>query len=179
MSLGISESEDIVKKSSNDFSYSKTLGTFINNREFAKSYVDFINGKEDSTTFIWQVLSSIGDDVGEVIYSNVLNYIDDVSNIDICKLKSLRSMIDSFGINYSVLNNIDIMPLEVANVMDIMSINKKYLLNSEKLGKNLIQKLYDETYVKGKDISELSSDLSGLYKENRLSSNGYIDDGKY
>lgn len=88
-------------------------------------------------------------------------------------------MIDSFGINYSVLNNIDIMPLEVANVMDIMSINKKYLLNSEKLGKNLIQKLYDETYVKGKDISELSSDLSGLYKENRLSSNGYIDDGKY
>lgn len=53
MSLGISESEDIVKKSSNDFSYSKTLGTFINNREFAKSYVDFINGKEDSTTFIW------------------------------------------------------------------------------------------------------------------------------
>ena len=47
-------------------------------------------------------------------------------------------MIDSFGINYSVLNNIDIMPLEVANVMDIMSINKKYLLNSEKLGRNLI-----------------------------------------
>jgi len=178
MSLSsVSDIQNTVRRNSEDFSYVKTVAGLINNREFSRGYQEFISGNKTPKTYVWEVLSAIGDDVGSVIYENVLNYIDDVSNVDLCKVKSLRSMLGSFGIEYSVLNNIDLVPLEILNVVDVMSINKKYLLNESVINSNLIDLIKDENegiYTKGSDLSSLPEEMSGISEIA-----GYIDDDKY
>ena len=72
----------------------------------------------------------MGEQYAEVIYENVLNYIDNVSNVDLCKIKSLQSMMQVVGLKYSVLDAFKSIPVEVANLMDVLSINKSYLLRS-------------------------------------------------
>lgn len=169
-----SQIQSSVRRSSDDFSYVKTIGSLINNREFSKGYLDFESGKKTPNTYVWEVLSAIGDDVGQVIYENVLNYVDDVSNVDLCKIKPLRSMLSSFGIDYSVLNNIDLVPIEVMNLIDVLSINKKYLLNEKVLDSRLVEEIRKEAYL------DKSSELSGLSGDSGISSvAGYVDDEKY
>lgn len=175
MSLSsVNEIQSTVRRNSDDFSYVKTIASLINNREFSQGYNEFVTGKSTTKTYIWEVLSAIGDDVGQIIYENVLNYVDDISNIDLCRTKPLRSILSSFGLDYSVLNNIDLLPLEILNVLDVLSINKKYLLNEKVLGKGLIEEIRSQTYVKGKDTNDISNDISGV-----TDIIGYVDDDKY
>ena len=75
-------------------------------------------------------MSAIADDLGETIYSNVLHYIDNVSNVDVCKVRALRSMLSMVGTNYKVIDKIRFYPIEIQSIIDILSINKKYLLNN-------------------------------------------------
>lgn len=56
------------------------------------------NGENSRGAYVWNVLSAIGDDIGNVLYSNIANYIDFVSNIDLCKTRALRSMLKQIGI---------------------------------------------------------------------------------
>jgi hypothetical protein len=61
-----------------------------------------------------------------------------VSNIDMCKTKALMSMMKNLGMDYSVIGDIDDFPLEVLNLIDIFSIDKKYLLDNDKIKEDLI-----------------------------------------
>ena len=81
-------------------------------------------------SYIWEVLSAIGGDYAETIYENVLNYIDNVANVDLCKVKDLQSMITVLGIDYNIINDVQSMPVEIVNMIDILSINKHYLLDN-------------------------------------------------
>jgi hypothetical protein len=47
------------------------------------------NPKETEQSYIYYALSAIGQQIMDEIYSHTLNYIDDVSNIDLCKVKAL------------------------------------------------------------------------------------------
>jgi hypothetical protein len=92
----ISVIQDISNKSMMNpggFDFTKTLGTFIQNRDFEIGHQRFLGGQDDRSTYIWNALSAIANDLGEVTFSNIRNYIDEVSNVDTCKVKSLNSML--------------------------------------------------------------------------------------
>ena len=120
-----------IKRNTQSFSFVDQLGSFINNYEFSKSFKDFKLGKDNKYTNIWSVISVLGNDYAEVIYSNVIDYINNVSNVDLCKIKALRSMITVLGVDYQIVADIANMPIELLNLMDILSINKHYLLDNK------------------------------------------------
>lgn len=54
-----------------------------------------------------------------------------VSNVDKCKVKNLQSMLAMYGQQYTLIDNINLYPLEVQDLIDLFSINKKYLLQND------------------------------------------------
>jgi len=135
---------DTVGKNTGFFSFTKTIADLAANRQFTEGYRDLIqngdnNGRFDEKTFIWHSLSAISEIVGTTIYENVLNYIDNVSNIDTCKVKALASMSKILGVtNNGILETIDRMPPDVLRFLDIFSINKSYLANPSMLRSELL-----------------------------------------
>lgn len=108
---------------------------------------------------MWSVLSVIGGDYANVIYENVLNYIDNVANVDLCKVKCLRSMMQVLGVDIDMLDVLSQMPVEVVNLVDILSVNKKYILDS----KTFTSQFHDiiMKYDYGKCVvASLSNDMS-------------------
>lgn len=77
---------ETVKFSDNGFSFVKTLGSFINNREFSQGFIKFLQNRNTADAYVWKCLSAIGDDLGDTVYENVVNYIDFASNVDTCKI---------------------------------------------------------------------------------------------
>lgn len=148
-------------RNDDDFSFIGNLKNYIVNDNFEKSY--FNNSDENGelcslnkSSYIWYTLSSIGEDFGKVIYSDVINYIDLVSNIDICKTKSLKSMFSMLGINYSIFNDIENIPVEIINIIDGMSINKKYLLNKNVINSKIIKEFINNDIVRETELSNVS-----------------------
>lgn len=89
-----------VRRADNDISFIDTIGSFVQNNEFKAGYNDMLNGKDSSISYVWRALSAIGQDVNSIVYSNVLNYVDAVANIDTCSVKSLKSMMKLVGSSY-------------------------------------------------------------------------------
>ena len=91
----------IVKKNCNEFSVAKEVLNEVNNLGFKTGEQDFyriVDDPEGKTldtqkSYIWSAISAVSDQVGEALYEKVLNFIDDVSDIDTCSVKSLQSMI--------------------------------------------------------------------------------------
>lgn len=117
----------------NSFSFVETAGSLIQNNEFASGFKTFQTTSSPDLkydAFIYTILSSIADDVGSTLYSNIKNYIDYVSNVDVCKVNALKSMIKLFGFQYTLFDDFDQLPLEVLNLLDVLSIEKRYLLKN-------------------------------------------------
>lgn len=146
MISSISDIEKYIQKTANEFNFTHTLGSFINNIEFSKGFTDFVNGVENGDSFVFHSLSAIGDDISEVLYQNILNYVDNVSNVDLCKVKSLKSMMKLYGIQYSVFDNLNNIPNEILNLIDIFSIGKNHFLNN-KFKTELKQDMVDENVI--------------------------------
>ena len=111
MSLsGYQNINSAVRYSADEFDFSGTLGDFIGNAEFSygnedyKAEVSAIKRGErvvpSAKSNIWHALSAIGQDIGEITYANVKNYIDIVSNVDMCKTRSLVSMMKNMDMDY-------------------------------------------------------------------------------
>lgn len=156
------EIEKKVARSSHDFSFVEKMVSFVNNLEFKKGYEFFRKGQDNQKAHIWDCLSAIGDDLGEIIYANVVDYVDYVSNVDLCKVKSLRSMMKNLGFNYTIFDNMGEMPLEIINLMDVLSINKKYLLNSNYIRQDLIDEFRNVGVAVSSDV-----DISAYYSDFR------------
>lgn len=140
MSENLQDKADI-KRSSRDFSFIDIASNAIMNDRFMTGYKKLKNGEETDDSYLWLALSAIAQDTGETIYQNVLNYIDLASNIDLCKVSALRSMISEHGVKYQILDKLKNMPIELENMIDVLSINKKYLLNANVIDKNLINEI--------------------------------------
>lgn len=148
-----------------NFSMSETLGSFINNRKFSEGHVQFMDGEHNSKTYVWEALSAIGDDLGQVIYGNVLNYIDKVSNVETCKVQSLDSMMKEIGLEYGIFDIVRKFPYGILDMMDIFSIDRKYLLRDGLLKDEFISRLQEASAT-----YELSSDEQvSAYMEQILS----------
>lgn len=129
----LSRIQSAVRPATDGFSFVKTLHSFVNNLQFGEGYKAFLAGSDTPQSYVWKCLSAVGDDVGELIYANVAGYVDYASNVDICKIKSLRSMMKELGFDYTIFDNIEQIPAEILDLMDILSINRKYLLGSKRL----------------------------------------------
>lgn len=142
MSLSSAELiEDRVQRSIFDYSTVDTMGSLVGNRKFREGYDDFSSGIHSNQSYIWEALSAISQNLGQELYSNVIHYIDNVSNVDVCRIKSLRSMLQLVGVNYLMLDKIQFYPLEIQHLIDIFSINKKYLLNNDFIKQSFIDDL--------------------------------------
>jgi len=150
---------DNIKRNSRDFSFVDTLGSFINNFEFSEGYRKFQeSGEHTKEGYIWAAISAIGGNYAETIYENVLNYIDNVSNVDLCKVKNLQSMIKILGIDYNVINDVEAMPVELVNLIDILSINKHYLVDNKAFADAFISRVSDAApTVPSSDIGTFAS----------------------
>ena len=162
-----------------DYSTTNTLASFINNKEFIQGFVDYVNGKKNSQSYIWYCLSAVSEDIGETVYANVKNYIDYVSNVETCKIQSLKSMMMQLGFDYTIFDNIEFVPREVIGLLNVVSINKKYLLKKDYIKEAFLQDMKDLSVVTSTDI-----ELSDYYELSAID-NGYtkttfqISDEKY
>jgi len=177
-----------VKKNSDNFSFIDALGSFVTNAKFKRGYDQFAAGRTNEKTFIWDALSAIGSDYAETVYENVLNYIDNVSNIDLCKIKALKSIMQITGVDYSLVDDIKSIPLEVLNLLDLLSVNKKYLLNSRVFNERFRTELSSactslyEPYSTVDLASSISTDVGGTGNtalSDITEQNRYLDDSKY
>jgi hypothetical protein len=95
-----------VKRNTNNFNFVETIGDFTINEKFKQGLQELKCGYSSKETYIWEVLSSMNSDVSETIYDNVLNYIENIANVDTCKVSVLKSMMINMGINYNIINTI-------------------------------------------------------------------------
>ncbi len=146
--MSSSKIADRVKVNTDSFSVTETLGSFIQNNDFASGFNRFQNlssdGTQDHNAFIYTMLSAIADELGQTVYDNVKNYIDRVSNVDTCKIKSLKSMLKLFGFTYTLFDQIEKFPQEILNLADILSIDKKYLLKTSLLDPEFFKELVEK-----------------------------------
>lgn len=123
--------QDSVARNVEGFSFANTAGSLVNNQKFSEGFVDFQNGKNSDKAYVWRALSAISDKLGEAMFENVRDYIDNVSNVDVCKTRALRSMMKLIDVNYQIIDKVEYYPIEVQKLIDILSINKKNLLNNQ------------------------------------------------
>ena len=133
--------QDDVRFSSGGFSTTEKLGSFINNRKFSDGYVRYLNGEDDTKSYLWEALSAIGDDLGDAVYGNVLNYVDKVSNVETCKIQALDSMMREIGFEYGVFDAVKRFPYGIVDMMDVFSIDRKYVVGGELLSEGLRNRL--------------------------------------
>ena len=164
-----------IKRNTNDFSFIGTVASLANNREYKSGYLDLLEGKTNDKTYFWTALSAVGEEIGSVIYENVLNYVNNVANINTCRLRALTSIAKVLGVTeFAVLNQLDTIPEDVLKMMDVFSINRSYLLNintfdTEFVRDVLTSTLDEETFFAAEStLSAMASDsgqttdLSGL-----------------
>ena len=81
---------DRISRNSNGFKFVEALGSFIQNTKFSTGYNQYASQKDTKDAYIWNALSVIGDKYAETIYENVINYIDNAANVDLCKINVLQ-----------------------------------------------------------------------------------------
>lgn len=161
MDIGV-DNVDIVKRNSNSFSFSREMMNEVNNIDFlsgAKDFYQTLSNDADDTSksYLWRVLSAVTDDVGETLYQNVLNYIQNVSDIDTCGLKPLQSMAQIMGAKYNIFDGIDDLPLEIANLVDVFSMRRECLTSSQFVNEVLANSLSSDERK-----NEIESQISSL-----------------
>lgn len=145
------EPDKIIKDampSSDGFSFVETAGSLIQNTEFSSGFKNFQTSADPNArhdTFVYTILSSIADDVGETLYNNIRRYVDYVSNVDVCKVKALKSMLKLFGFQYTIFDDFDKLPLEILDLLDVLSIEKRYLLKSGILKPEFLEKVLEHS----------------------------------
>lgn len=189
MYIGV-QNVDIVKRNSNNFSFSKEILNEVNNVDFlsgAKEFYQTLSNDADDTSrsYLWRALSAITDDVGETIYQNVLNYIQNVSDIDTCTVKSLQSMAQIMGAKYNIFEGIADLPLELANLVDVFSMRRECLTSSQFVNEMLASSLTSDQFKEQieNQISSLNNYRATECSADQLlsvqvSSSTYVDSDK-
>ena len=109
------------------FSFLSTVNDLVGNLEYSRGSRAALDGVDDHSTFYWRALSAAGSEMADTVYENVRHYIQCVADVDTCKLTALRSMLKLFNYKATVLDNFLAFPVEVLRLVDVLSIDKKYL----------------------------------------------------
>lgn len=123
------EVDKIYSADADSFSFVDVAGSFIQNMEFADGLKKFQSGRDGAhEAFLYKVLSSASGDIGQTVYDNVKRYVSYIADVDVCKVSSLKSMLKLFGFNYTIFDKFASIPQEIVQLIDILSINKKFLV---------------------------------------------------
>lgn len=171
---------ELIQKNVNDYSFITELINSINNYNYSRPAFDILSGNvQTQESYIWNALSNIvgvktnimHDDIQHELEDNILNFIDNVSDIDCCKVKSLQSMIQLLGVSYNIFDKLKIMPLTIVKLIDILSIKKEYLVKSNKLTKLFSTLLYEQisSNVENTNIDDIGN-LTNLRLTSTISS---------
>ena len=157
MNIGV-ENADLVKKNSNNFSFVKEVIDEVNNDGFKSGVKEFFRDlsglntpgsatENGAKSYIWNAISAVADDVGETLYSNVLNYIENVADIDTCTTKALQSMVQILGTKYSILDGLSSVPQELIDLIDVFSMRRECLLSSKYVSSTLASILAQKSSI--------------------------------
>lgn len=160
----LSNYTDLFEKNTNNFSFTHEFVNAINNTNVKRTVYNALSGNYNTKeSYIWAALSNVAektitdsflhDNISEIFEANILNFIDNISDVDVCKIKSLQSLINQLGINYTIFEKIQQLPLKILKLIDILSIKKEYLIKNEKLNP-----IFSEYLNKG--ISSLAQSTS-------------------
>ena len=179
-----------IRKNSDNFSFISTFFDLVGNKEFKSAEVSTMySNQETKNTSIWRALSAISEDFGTEFYDNTLNFIDNVDNLNVCKVKALQSIVDMFGIKCQILKQFNEMPVDIQKIIDVFSIKKEFLIKPDVVCSSFINSMAS-AIVNDEKLSILETscenlndvrsayqlenpDLSGIYTGN-LSCESYI-----
>ena len=140
-----------VKKTDNGFNFLSVMYDLVGNKSFAKQKHETLQGtKSTEYNRIWQALSAIGQEIGGEFKQNIDNYIDNIANIDLCKVSALKSIATMLGLHYTIFDNIQTFPVDILKLIDVLSIRKDYLTSSSKVNSEMAHSIW----------SQCSSDIS-------------------
>ena len=168
----MSKITDSIKKNYNDFSFISTFFELVGNKEFKKAEISTLyTSAQTKETSLWRSLSAVAEQLGETFYSNVLNFIDNIYNIDTCKINALQSIISAMGLNYTVFSEIQFMPAEVIDLIDKLSIKREYLTCDSVMDKSFISCITsDIIYDDVGEVSCVLADVVDVFTKTKLSS---------
>lgn len=115
------------------------------------------------------MLSAASGDIGQTLYDNVKRYISYISDVDVCKVKSLKSMLKIFGFKYTIFDKMNGIPLEILKLLDLLSINRKFLVRDGWLKKEFIEALSSDDVVVGDALEDSILDIRHLFRYNTYS----------
>ena len=118
-----------------------------------------------------------------------MHFIDNVSNVELCKTRDLASLASMTGIKYTVFQNISLFPQDIIKLLDVLSMKREHLLNVEKMDHKLTKLLSSMVLDNDAEVTDLckeinherqriltiSSDMSSLWQP-EVSATSYIDD---
>lgn len=153
-SILLRDKDSYILKLGQPFSMTERMSDLGSN-DWKSSWTNFKNGKLNvsDASYVWKNIDAVMDQIGNDVYSKILTYIDSISNIDLCGISQLYSMCQMVGHEDNLALLKYQYPLEIKELLDIFSINKNLLLNSDKVLKAASR----ETI-----LSELSSSVSGI-----------------
>lgn len=153
------DSYQYVKKNGNNFSFMSAFFDLIGNAEYGKeAYSTLCTDVDSSRNNIWRSLSATASYVGEAVNNEILNYVDNICNVELCKIQQLQSLASYFGIKYSIFQNIQLFPRELIQLMDVLSIKREYLDDKLKVDHELADMI--DQYAQLDDQNALSAALS-------------------
>lgn len=123
------------------FHFSNILGSFIGNRDFSEGFDQYFGNQETQKSFMWEALQAIGGDIGSTVFQNIRNYVGLASDVETCKVKALQSMLDNLGFEMSLVGPQEQIPVEILQLIDIYSVNVKYLKERGFLDDGLYEEL--------------------------------------
>ena len=153
------DSYQYVKKNGNSFSFMSAFFDLIGNAEYGKeAYSTLCTDVDSSRNNIWRSLSATASYVGEAVNNEILNYVDNICNVELCKIQQLQSLASYFGIKYSIFQNIQLFPRELIQLMDVLSIKREYLDDKLKVDHELADMI--DQHAQLDDQNALSAALS-------------------
>ena len=166
---------DTNQRAAANFSFLTTFSNLAVNNEFKNGYVQLQNGKHNTSTYIYEALSAVASKVGSVMYDNVTNYIDCIADIDTCKVIALKSMLKELGFDYSLFDDVQFLPLEIRNLIDLLSIDKRYLADNSYVKADMIDALSGYSYFRNADGID-SYDNPAIYQHSAPDSYHVLSD---
>ena len=168
-------SDKTLTRNTEDFNFVDTVADIASNKSFVEGFVDYKNLKDNEKSFIWKALQEIGGDISNTIYENILNYIENVGNIDTCKVRALFSMSNVLGVSNNGIDSvISKMPDEILRLLDLFSINRSfgglYKINGETLRTTLKDIALSSLSVELSNAKRHAADANGGFDEKTLSS---------
>lgn len=116
------------------FSITSKLAEYSINPEWRSGYDSIINPKVVSNnSTVWKCISSSCEDIGAEVYKKVVNYIDNIGNIDVCEIHSLYSFTKLYGYNSDLMYLNFSFPIEILDLINIFSVNKAYLVGQNSI----------------------------------------------